>query len=438
MDELSFKQLMDANAAAFDAMGDLRKSALINANTKSLTSIVHNAFSHVATMGDMFIRGFPEEEQSLQTAFSYAYENAIYVAQQLDLLKSYGANDAAIEDVLSAETPNGLFQRVEFLPEEFETAESPTLAPVTTLHGLIRFLHQRSLDIAFDPKSINPNDEIISEVRVGNSKHYIIDLEDRGTRGKNFLTYETVTCKPLRAIMDFYSTGIPIIGRQVYRSFIRKNTLNAHIKINCHSADIKATIDGDNSSLSLRYNEYLNEEWRQRIVYLSKSMEYLGFRVDVANNSDDITNCSIKTNAIFARKTGPEKPIYASLTEMIRLLASSTDINCTFTHAKYISPQMLMQVFFEGNVTDLSCDIFDKISYEINDHKPLFSAPRSPELNEENYAIAEKEHLEKMRLCFLETGHLNSPTFQWIQALAPLDQLVEKRLKHLGIIEGVA
>jgi len=388
----NFKNILLANAQAFDAMGSLRTRASdTNATAQDLTAIVHDAFSNVAVMAEEYIHVLPKERTSLRNAFSRSYENAIYVIQQISVVN--GGDCAStppyglLQGLFSQNGNDDLFRYVEELPKEFE--HDINVSYVTTLHGMIRFLHQRLIELAFDAKQLE-NEYDLARLQVGNGTFHLLDLDNQiVTKNGKELSKKDILCRPLHAIFDFYEKDIPTAGSEEYYAFLKKNAINAHVSINCHSAEIDAKLQGNCSLLSIRYNEYLNENWRERLQYLRSAMTFLGMTSTIKNTKGVQTNRTVRNDSIVARKECDETSVYSTITELVRLLASSTHLNCV--KFDQLTVDDALKVFFEGKTTNLYENVFNG-------------------------------------MCNIDAEQVAR-----VKDLASIETLVEKRLKKLGI-----
>jgi len=364
---IDFKRLMQANADAFDAMGNIRQKA-VEPGDSDLHKLLETSFSNVVIMAREYIKTYPEQQNNIKNVFSNAYANACYVVDQLQGMKNNGKeNSEEYFKLLDDKYEKGLFKLVDSLGTEFEEKkEGIDINAVKTLHELIRYLHQGTIEMTFDARKLKDTSSDLYSFCLNNGTFYFMDLDNQiAAKNKSRgIEREQILCRPVQAILDFYAQNIRTAGSETFYIFLKKDAINAHVKINCHSAEIDAKLNGDTSFVKLRYNEYLNANFLARISYLSNAMKYLGFDVKVASKElkeVEGSTCDVKTNAIVAEKKNvDEKSACGTLTELVRLLASSTDINCSLSNSenKKYSTNDLLKVFFESKYTNLHGDLF--------------------------------------------------------------------------------
>ena len=388
---IDFREFMRANASAFDALGKIRSSAR-EPGKPDIYSPLEAAVSNIAVMARGYTTMLPKEKGVIRRVFSGAYDNACYVVAQLQAMINAGQQESEeFSRLLSDTYERGLFKLVDSIDPEFDKKSRLDASTVTTLHELLRYLHQRSIEVTFDASMLEGNTSGLSHLLLNQGEFYFMDLDNQvdctqrqsssQRQEDNCINREQILCRPAQAILDYYAQQIHTAGSEKYYMFLKKDSVNAHVKINCHSAEIDAKLDGDNSYVRIRYNEYLNANFNGRLDYLSQAMRHLGFDVTLASEVKSNTTYSVKTDAIIAGKSNvDEQSAYATLTELVRLLASSTHINCSLGDNQNYTTDDLLKVFFDGICTNLHEELL--ASYPTRKDKITSRLRKLPALDE--------------------------------------------------------
>ena len=161
-DTIDFKKLMHANNEAFRNMGLIREELTIKKNSK-LVELTHEAFKHTMVMSEEYLKIEPEEKPALRTSTTNAYKNALdIITQATALIKANETETELYEKLMDEKNEQGIFKKIEDIPTEFEEEETFTLEPVQTLHGLIRYLHQKAITGTFDAKKLVDESELVT------------------------------------------------------------------------------------------------------------------------------------------------------------------------------------------------------------------------------------------------------------------------------------
>jgi hypothetical protein len=453
-DAIDFVRFLEANDNAFKYMGEIREKA-ISKDREGLVNVTNEAFRQVGVMAVEYLKAKPEEEKLVKQSFSVAYDNAtrtiLLVGKMLNIANG---EIPQYKTLFDEENINGLYHKIEFLPKEFDAGtEDYNLKHVQTLHGMIRYLHQRGLEATFDARALASSDcdtysEHVTKFRMHRGDFKIIDLDNQITQeGKKrisngySLEEKDIINRPMQAILEFYKQGIQTQSIDYYNMFLKRDSMNLHVKLYQHSAEIDTVLKGDKSYIKFRYNEYLNDAWRDRITYIKTGIELLGFDVAEAKRNI-VTDWDHKNEMIRADKTSDEESIKGTLTELVRLLTSTTHMNCAFESINgFIDPEMALKMFFSGD-TDMRSK-FEEIQCRSDVdsfpsppwHENAFCKEYDGNTYEEKVENAMKEYAPKVKQ-FWDSVHkkeLHIDSYYMELKDVSLKDLAAKRLKQFHI-----
>lgn len=197
----------------------------------------------------------------------------------LYLAKRFGYDGASHveQSAVYKELWRQFFEQVLNLSPEIIDPSKPSFAieNVKTLHDLVRFLHEKSIDAMFERGKIAEEGGFTYSV---NSVYFnLLDINKPESKGK--ADVKSLQCKPLEAIVEAIN---PIEDGMTARidTLLDNDYVNAHFALGCHSADLSAMLSGKGSFVDVKYNEtgYPNAPRRQ--AYLEKVLVALGFKVN--------------------------------------------------------------------------------------------------------------------------------------------------------------
>jgi len=442
------RTVSEANEKAFEAMGNIRP-LLLSGKKRTLVDTVNEAFKNVGVLASEFIQCEPSQVELVKEAFSLAYANTLEVIEKAIILSTLkgGSRSTEAHQLLDSNASKGLYKLVESLPDQFEGSKPDyKIQHVNTLHGLIRFFHQRLIELSFDPKTLIDNENLVS-YSLGKGRFALLDIANQinpaAKERKKKIARSDIYCKPMQAILDFYAQSHESMESEQYHCLLMRDAINLHVKLNQHSAEINAKLDGERSHIRFSYREFLNAAWRDRIDYISEGMRLLGFKILSTQKNLDTDGSTKKSEAIVAeKKEADEQSVYGSLTELARLLASSTHLNCEFEHLNgLITYQDALKIFFNGS-TNVYNEM-NKVQGQVSEYPPKpprqewrFTQKFQGATYEEKLANAERAYQKEIRKYWdkVKAGEITlGKAYAQIQDLPDLEILVAKRKKELGI-----
>ncbi len=300
-----------------DAMNSIRKMAeycvkinpsiKINPLLKKIKRVENNAFKPV---------------NSLQTAINLGYEGS-------EVLK---------------ELEQDLFDKVERMTQDMRESSSEkfNIKNAKTPHDLIRYFHQKGLESMFNIKSLKKlhSDKFVEIPMGDNEPIRVIDLEGKlAKQDLENLDLEKLNYKPLKAILELYnSESFKKPGDEEFKAIVSREKLITMIELGCHYSELEATIGKQNMIKFVfrdtDFESYENAKYRSQ--YVRTVLKKLGFNVNSHKN---------ETKAEWTGKD--EKKAYKTLQEVVRLAASTADLDLSNSHIDEY-PNKAVNAFFKG------------------------------------------------------------------------------------------
>jgi hypothetical protein len=409
--KLDYTKVMDANRQAFLAIGGIRTA--IEKNEPSLTGLVQNAFECLGTLASQYIQVRHEERDHVENAYQNAFARALYFSDEYSALQSGQRQAKEIEALLDPHSPEGLFSAIENVPEDFASKEGLDLSKADTAHGLLRYLHQRLIEAAFDARKLkeaynSTSLDNVYNLTIGKGIFHLVDLDgqiDCPPDSSGEISEKDVLNTAIQPIFKYYKKELPTKGRkEEFYIFLRRDAINAHVQINCHSAEIDIILDGDKSSMRFNYNEFLNANWEARTNYFTKGLQLLGLNTTFSRPYS-ASYREVRFDQVTANvEQADEESVRAMATELMRLIASSTDINCSWSGGyteNYVTVEDGLKAFFSCKHTNID-DWLRKVERE-SDSMHGSMAQRVP------------------------------PLIKEVRDMPPLEKIARERRKKLGI-----
>lgn len=289
----------------------INPSIKLNPLLKKIKQVENNAFKPV---------------NSLQTAINMGYEGS-------EVLK---------------ELEEDLFEKVERMTQDMRDSSSKKfdIKNAKTPHDLIRYFHQKGLESMFSMKSLKKlhSDKFIQIPMGDNQPISVIDLEGKlAKQDLENLDIEKLKYKPLKAILELYnSKDFQKPGDEEFKAIVSHDKLVTMIELGCHYSELEATIGKKNMIKFVfrdtDFESYENAKYRSK--YVRTVLTKLEFQV------------SYHKNETKAEWTGEdEEKAYKTLQEVVRLAASTSDLDLSESHIDEY-PNKAVNAFFKG-ITDI-------------------------------------------------------------------------------------
>lgn len=303
----NFSEAMNSIRKMAEYCVKINPSMKLSPLLKKIKQVENNAFKPV---------------NSLQTAINMGYESS-------EVLK---------------ELEEDLFEKVERLTHDMRDSSSKNfnIKNAKTPHDLIRYFHQKGLESMFNMKSLKKlNYDKFIQIPMGdNNPISIIDLEGKlAKQDLENLDLEKLNYKPLKAILELYnSKDFKKSGDEEFKAIVSHEKLVTMIELGCHYSELEATIGKENKIKFVfrdtDFESYENAKYRSK--YVRTVLAKLGFQVNFHRN---------ETKAEWSGED--EQKAYKTLQEVVRLAASTADLDLSESHIdKY--QNKAVNAFFKG------------------------------------------------------------------------------------------
>lgn len=262
------------------------------------------------------------------------------VASSIDLAVKQGYSDTG----LASDIAKKLSGSIEALSKKMQDSskKSFNIKNAKTLHDVIRYLHQKGVEEMFSYKNVStyessmqhfelPHDAFLHVINLGGKAFKESIIEEPGKIG----------LLPLRAIVEFYSgsQSEDKNDSETFYVFAFGDRLLSQFLLGEHYGELEAKIVKEESENFIRFMfkdtaGYKNS--KKRTKYTRAVLDRLGF---------EVKGQGIITKALMKGKN--EKKSYTTLKELLRLTASTSDLDLDSSCIEHY-PKKAVDAFFEG------------------------------------------------------------------------------------------
>jgi hypothetical protein len=219
-----------------------------------------------------------------------------------------------------------IFSAVEDLSHEFRNPLNYGFSAenINTLHDMIRYLNQKSIDSMFNQGFPMEHGELHYTGRY--DELYLVNLSENVDK----------RASPLQPILEFYSKKPSKVAYETWKILYDKDYINARIDLGCHLDAVIGDLP-QNNYISLKYKEFFDS--KNRVQYLQNVLEKLGFKTNTTSKDTLYLHARIENKS--------KKELTTTLSEVVRLLASNALLDLGSGLAEDEIP-LATESFFKG------------------------------------------------------------------------------------------